>query len=92
MYETSRKFACDLVHRSAPTVFAWEGNFAKEHELPIEAVLPFAFPYGTGGPKTKRATHVSFKQCIQRYMQLAMPQFMTSYLVLVMHQMILYQI
>ena len=59
VYETSRKFACALVNRSAPTVLVRGGNFAKEHELPVEAVLPFAFPYGSGGPKTKRATAIS---------------------------------
>ena len=87
VYETSRKFACALVNRSAPTVFVRGGNFAREHELPVEAVLPFAFPYGSGGPKTKRATAISLKTCIQRYFRLAMPQFMTAEVVLVLHQL-----
>ena len=87
VYETSRKFACALVNRSAPTVLVRGGNFAKEHELPVEAVLPFAFPYGSGGPKTKRATAISLKTCIQRYFRLAMPQFMTADVVLVLHQL-----
>ena len=86
VYETSRKFACALVNRSAPTVFIRGGNFAKEHELLVETVLPFAFPYGTGGPKTKHATAISLKSCIQRYFRLAMPQFMTADVVLVLHQ------
>ena len=86
VYETSRQFDCALVNRSARTVFVRRGNFAKEHELPIEAVLPFAFPYGTGGPKLKRPTSISFKTCIQQYFCLAMPQFMTVDVVLVLHQ------
>ncbi len=65
VYETSRKFACALVNISALTVFVRGGNFAREHKLPVEAVLPFAFPYGSGGPKTKHATAISLKKCIQ---------------------------
>ena len=87
VYETSRKFACALVNRSAPTVFVQGGNFAKEHELLVEAILPFAFPYGTGGPKTKHATPILLKTCIQWYFCLAMPQFMTADVVLVLHQL-----
>ena len=64
VYETSRKFACALVNRSAPTVFVRGGNFAKEHELLVEPVFLFAFPYGTGGTKTKRAKTISLKTCI----------------------------
>ena len=65
VYKTSRKFACALVNRSVPMVFVWGGNFAKEHKLLVEAVLPFAFPYSTGGLKKKHATAISLKTCIQ---------------------------
>ena len=64
VYETSRKLSCASVNRSAPTVFVWGGNLTKEHELLVEAVLPFAVLYGTGGPKTKHATAISLKSCI----------------------------
>ncbi len=75
-----------MVNHSAPTVFVRGGNFGKEHELPIEAVLPFVFPYGLGGPKQKRATPISWKSCIQCYFRLAMRQFMTAVVVLVLHR------
>ncbi len=42
----------------APIVFVDGGNFAKKHELPVEAVLSFAFLFGSGGPKRKRATAI----------------------------------
>jgi len=77
VFETSSKFACALVNRSAPTVFVRGGNFSKKHELPIKAVLSFAFSYGTGGPKMKRASAVSIKMYFQRYLWMVMPQFMT---------------
>ena len=77
----------EIVNRSAPTVFVHGGNFAKDHKLLVEAVLPFAFPYGTGGPKMKHTTTISLKSCIQRYFCLALPQFMTADVVLVLHQL-----
>ena len=87
VYETSRKFPFALVNRSASTVFVHGGNFAKEHKLLVETVLPFAFPYGSGHPKTKCVTAISFKTCIQRSFHLAMPQFMTADVMLVLHQL-----
>jgi hypothetical protein len=52
----------------------------------VEAVFPFAFPYCTGGPKTKCVTAISLKTCIQQYFWLAMPQFMTADVVLVLYE------
>jgi hypothetical protein len=49
-----QKFDCALISRSAPTVFVQGEQCAKEHELPVEAILPFAFPYSLGGPKSKK--------------------------------------
>ena len=60
--------------------------------MSVETVLPFAFPYGLGGPKSKRQTAISLKSCIQRYLRLAMPQFMTPDVSLVLHQMFPQQI
>jgi hypothetical protein len=39
----------------------------------------------------KQATAVSIKMCIQRYLQLMMPQFMAPDVVLVLHQMFSHQ-
>ena len=53
--------------------------------MDIEAVLPFAFPYGMGVPNQKRRTAVSKSEIIRRYVRLAMPQFMTPDVILVLH-------
>ena len=44
VFKTSRKFACAMVKQSNPVLMLHGGNYAKEHEVDIEAVLPFAFP------------------------------------------------
>ena len=58
----------------------------------MKAVLPFTFPCGSGGPNAKGATAISIKSYIQRYLQLAMPQFMTADVELVLHQLFSHQI
>ncbi len=79
-------FASALVNRPAPALFVQGGNFAKEHELPVEAVLPFAFLFGTSGSKAKHATAISVKSCIQRYLPLAIPRLIMADVVLVLSQ------
>ena len=59
---TSRTACCDtesdftivMVDRTAPTLLAVGGNYAKSHEMGVENVIPFAFPWGIGGPNMKR--------------------------------------
>ena len=86
VYQTTQKFACALINKTMPKLLVQGGEYAKEHEVEIEAILPFAFPYGLGGPKTKRRAHVPIGDCIQRYFRLAMPQFMAADVILVLHQ------
>jgi hypothetical protein len=61
------------------------GTYVRDREIEIETVLPFAFPYGLGGPKTKRRKHVPLEACIRRYLRLAMPQFMAPETILILH-------
>ncbi len=51
----------------------------------VESILPFAFPFGIGGPKMKRRVKVSIELCIQVYMQLLLHQFMEGPTILVMN-------
>ena len=51
----------------------------------VENILPFAFPFGIGGPKMKRRVKVSLELCIQLYFQLSLSQFMEGPTVLVMN-------
>jgi hypothetical protein len=44
----------------------------------VEDVLPFAFPFGIGGPKMKQRLKVSPQKCIEHYMRLSLVQFMDS--------------
>ena len=92
VFQSSKKFACAMVKQTNPVLLLHGGNHAREHEVDLEAVLPFAFPYGMGGPNQKRPCHISKKQIIKRYTRLAMPQFMTAEVILILHHIFSRQI
>lgn len=87
VYPDEKQFAIAMLNQSSPTLLAIGGNYATMKELRVEDVLPFAFPYGMGGPKVKRRTPISEEACLQRYMRLAMRQFMRGDVILVIGNM-----
>ena len=68
---------------TAPTLLAVGENYAKSHEMDVENLLLFAFPWAIGGPNRDRKTAVSTEVCIQRYFCTAMPQLMRGDVVLI---------
>ncbi len=50
-----------MFQRSAPTLLAYGGTYANVNDVPIEDTLPFAYPFGIGGPKMKRRMKVSLE-------------------------------
>jgi hypothetical protein len=51
VYGSSNIFALAMFQHSAPTLLAYGGTYAKNADMKIENILPFAFPFGIGGPK-----------------------------------------
>jgi hypothetical protein len=74
-----------MFQRSAPTLLAYGGTYANVTDVPIETILPFAFPFGLGGPKMNQRVKVLLQLCIQLYMQLSLQQFMEGTTILVMN-------
>ena len=87
VYGTNKEFTLAMLKDEKPTLLVYGGDYKKSTELRIEDLLPFAFPYGLGGPKSKRPTSVSFESCIQRYARLASKEFMRGDTILVLHHM-----
>ena len=85
VYGSSDIFALAMFQHSAPTLLAYGGTYAKNTDMEIENILPFAFPFGIGGPKMKRRVNVSLELCIQLYMQLSLEQFMEGPTILVLN-------
>ena len=85
VYGSSDTFALAMFQRSAPTLLAYGGTYAKNADMKIENILPFAFPFGIGGPKMERRVKVSLELCIQVYMRLSLGQFMEGPTILVMN-------
>ncbi len=69
----------------APTLLALGGTYANNAEMQVENILPFAFPFGIGGPKMKCRVRVSLELCIHLYFQLSLSQFMEGPTLLIMN-------
>ncbi len=54
IYGSSDIFALAMFQRSAPNLLAYGGTYAKNADMKIENILPFAFPFGIGGLHTIR--------------------------------------
>jgi hypothetical protein len=85
VYGSSDIFALAMFQRSAPTRLAYGGTYAKNADMKIENILPFAFPFGIGGPIMQQRVKVSLELCIQVYMHLSLGQFMEGLTILVMN-------
>jgi hypothetical protein len=85
VHGVSDKFALSMFQHSAPTLLANGGTYAHLKEMNIKNILPFAFPFGIGGPKMKRKVKVSNELCIQLNMKLSFWQFMEGPTILVMN-------
>ncbi len=85
VYGSSDEFALAVFQHSAPTLLAYGSRYAKNAELKIENILPFAFPFGIGGPQMKQRVKVSLEVCIQVYMRLSLRQCMEGPTILVMN-------
>jgi hypothetical protein len=85
VYCSSDIFALAMFQCSAPTLLAYGGTYAKNADMNTENILPFAFPFGIGGPKMEQRVKVSLELCIQVYMCLSLGQFMEGSTILVMN-------
>ncbi len=48
VYGSSERFALAMIQHSAPTLLAYGGTYANVNDIPIENILPLAFPFGIG--------------------------------------------
>ena len=88
VFDSPEKFTIAMLNRSTPHLLVSGGSFANSREMNVEDVLPFAFPFGIGGPKMKRKLKVSPQKCIQHYMRLSLVQFMDSSTILVLNHLL----
>jgi hypothetical protein len=85
VYGSSKRFALAMFQHFAPTWLAYGGTYANITDVPIENILPFAFPFGIGGPKMKQRFRESLQLCIQLYLRLTLTQLMEGPTILVMN-------
>ena len=85
VYHTNSRFTVAMLKDEKPTLIVYVGKYTNIGELMVENLLPFTFLYGRDGQKHPRSIKVSVEACVQRYMRLAMRQFMRRDVILVLH-------
>ncbi len=85
VYGSLERFALAMFQHPAPTLLAYAGTYSNITDVPFENILPFAFPFGIGGPKMKQRVQVSLQLCIQLYLQVSPTQFMEGPTILVIN-------
>jgi hypothetical protein len=51
--------------------------------LTLPLVFPTHFPFGSGGIEEERRTHVSIEECLKHYLNISLPMFQHSNIILV---------
>jgi hypothetical protein len=85
VYASTDRFALAMCNRSAPALLVYGGICANNVQMKVENILPFAFPFGIGGPKRIHRVKVNLDLCILTYMQLLLQQWMEGPTILVMN-------
>lgn len=87
VYDNEQQFSMNLIHDNSPTLLACGGNYANLKHVGIENFLVTIFPFGVGGPKMRRRTKVSQKECLRKYLRTSLPHFMRGDTVQIIHHM-----
>jgi hypothetical protein len=72
VYGSTDRFAIAIMNHCAPTLLMLGGTYSSNVEMNDKNILPFAFPFGIGGPKMKQRVKIALELCIQVYMQLSL--------------------
>jgi hypothetical protein len=62
-------------------------NYQPDYKLTLPLVFPTHFPFGSGGIEEDRRTHVSIEECLKHYLNIALPMFQHSDIILVISHM-----
>ena len=88
VYRDNEDFTMAVLNRTAPILLVHGGNYVNTgKELKLESVFPSQFPFGLGGPKSSRPTHISEEACLKHYLHLSLNQFMRSEFILVVYHL-----
>ena len=82
-FEDSTEFATAIMSGMTPTLLFHPGNYANDRNTSLEEMFPVQFPFGVGGPKALRLTHVSGEHGLQHLMCLSLRQFHRHMFILV---------
>jgi hypothetical protein len=72
-----------LLSCKEPTLIFTSKNYQPDYKLTLLLVFPTHFPFGVGGIEEDRRTHVSIDECLKYYLNISLPMFQYSDIILV---------
>ena len=85
IFGTSCRFSFTIMKLRGSNLLTIGDSYANVQERCMEDIIPFAFLFGIGGPKMNRHEKVPTEAYLQRFMQVAMPQFMRGGVILTLN-------
>lgn len=86
-FDSSGEFAMAMLNNTTPTALVYGGHYANQREILLQDLMVVQFPFGRGGPKDTRPTHVSMEAALSHYLRLSLSQFMRGDFILVVCHM-----
>jgi hypothetical protein len=76
-----------LLNCKEPTLILTSKNYQPDYKLTLPWVFPTHFPSGSGGIEEDRRTNVSIEECLKHYLNISLPMFQHSDIILVISHM-----
>jgi hypothetical protein len=76
-----------LLNCKEPTLIFTSKNYQPDYKLTLPLVFPTHFTFGFGGIEETRRTHVSIDECLKYYLNISLPMFQHSDIILVISHM-----
>ena len=85
---TSESHLVDALLKSQePTLIFTSKNYQPDYKIFLPQVFPLTFPFGVGGLEENRRTHVSVEECLKHYLNISLPMFQHSDIILLISHM-----
>jgi hypothetical protein len=76
-----------LLKYHEPTLIFTSKNYQPDYKIFLPQVFPLTFPFGVGGLEENRRTHVSVEECLKHYLNISLPMFQHSDIILLISHM-----
>jgi hypothetical protein len=87
VFHSQQEFIDSLLKNQEPTLIFNSRNYQLGYKLTLPLIFPLHFPFGQGGIEEERQTHISTEECLKHYLNISLPMFQHSDIILVISHM-----